>query len=631
MSAIGGILQRDGRPCDRDLLAALATRLRHRAHDGEGIWSEGPTGLIHGRLTTTPESAHEIQPVAHPAAHTAITFDGRLDNRTELLDLLGIERVDHAAIGDAAIVLRLYRRLGPGCVERLLGDFAFAIWDGASAKLLCARDHLGTRPFCYRVTTARIAWASEAGALARYDGDLPAINEGMVAEHVSGIVTSTRDTVFAGIFRLPAGHLLTADDRGIDVRRYWSPDLEHELTYANPGDYVEELRDLVRRAVAARLRVTGAVGIWLSGGLDSSSIAGVAATLCGDRAVEAINVEAYSVRDPGPVDEQPFWSQVVARWQLPSTEVSAAPLQAGQAADEARFYLDVPSWSLAATLDRMRMQMRARGTRIALTGHGGDEWLGPSQFNYADLMRGGHLVALAHRLRSDSADDMFMGWPRALQYMFWPLLPTPIQQVVRRVLRRGEPPGWIDAAFAARVGLPERLARHTIDLPYSSLARYDAWHEGISGSSAFGEETMERSSARIGVELWHPLADRRIVTFGLALPAEQQWADGRGKDLLRRAMAPYLPPAIAARTSHSDATHLLFEGLALEGGRALFQDMEAARRGWVREDVLLARFDRAAALYRAGDRGYARLTMTLWPVATIELWARAMAAETVVQ
>jgi asparagine synthase (glutamine-hydrolysing) len=460
---------------------------------------------------------------------------------------------------------------------------------------------------------------------------LPAVNEGMVAEHLCRLVTSTSDTVFEGIFRLPAGHLLMADDRGVDVRRYWSPDLQHELRYPNPDEYVEQLRDLVRRAVAARMRVRGAVGISLSGGVDSSSIAGVAATLCRDRAVPAREVEAYSVRAPGSGDEQAFWSQVVAHWQIASSEVAAAPLPAGQVADQARFYLDVPNLPVAGMMDRMRMSMRSRGTRVALTGLGGDEWLGPSQFNYADLMHSGRLLTLARRLRSDSADEWFMGWPRALKYMFWPLLPAPLQRIVRRVMRRGEPPDWIDAAFAARTGLRERLARHTIDLPYSSFARYDAWHEGISGSSAFLEETIERSSARIGVEMWHPLMDRRIVEFGLALPSEQQWANGRAKDLLRRAMAPYLPPTIAARTISPNAVDLLFEGLAQEGGRALFQGMEASRRGWVREDVPLAQFDRAAALYRAGDRGYAPLTMTLWAVATIELWARAMAAETVVQ
>ena len=631
MSAIGGMLQRDGRPCDQAALAALAARLRHRAPDGERIWSAGAAGLTHGLLITTPESAHEQQPITDAAARVAITFDGRLDNRTELLDLLGIDRVDHASIGDAALVLRLYRALSVGCVERLLGDFAFAVWDDENARLLCARDHLGLRPLCYRVTPARIAWASEAGALARYDGVLPAINEGMVAEHLSGIITSTTDTLFGDIFRLAAGHLLTADAGGIRVRRYWSPDLLTERHYADPGEYAEHLHELVKAAVAARLRVHGSAGLSLSGGIDSSSIGGVAATLCRERAVPATHIDAFSLLDDGPSNEREFWSQVVDRWQLTAEDVAVAPLPDGQLAEDARFYLDVPNSPLAGMMDRLRVRARAHGARVILTGIGGDEWLGPSPFSYADLLRRGRLAALAHRLRGDSADEWFMGWPSAIKYTLWPNVPRVIQPAIRRILRRGQPPEWMDPAFAARVGLRDRLERHAIDLPYDSLERYDTWHEGISGSSAFIEETIERSSARVGVEMWHPFMDLRIVTFGLALPSAQRWCDGHAKHLLRRAMAPYLPASIAARTSSPDATHRLFEGLGPEGGRALFEDMAAARRGWVREDVLRARFDRATTWYHAADRRYAPLAMMLWRVAAIELWARALPATTVFQ
>ncbi len=631
MSAIGGIVHRDRRPCDPDALAALAARLSHRAPDGTATWIDGPAGLVHGRLITTPESVDERQPIVDATSRIAITLDGRLDNRTELLQALGIDSVDHAGIGDATLVLRLYRALGTDCVGRLLGDFAFAIWDGARSSLLCARDHLGIKPLCYRVTPDRIAWASETGALARLDGSLPAINEGMVAEHLSGIITSTIDTVFQGISRLPAGHLLTADAGGIRVRRYWAPDLLTELRYHDPGEYGEQLRILVRTAVAARLRVAGAVGISLSGGIDSSAVTGVATTLCREGAVPATHVEAFSLLVSGAADESAHWCHVVKHWQLVAETITGGALPAGQLAAEARRYLDVPNSSLAAVTDWLRIRARERGIRVILTGFGGDEWLGPSPFAYADLLRQGRLGALAHRLRGDSVDEWFMGWPAAIKYVLWPNVPAAMQGVVRRVLRRGRTPEWINQEFGARVGLRERLARHTIDLPSSSMERYDTWHEGISGGSAYIEETIERSSARTGTEMWHPLVDLRIVNFALALPSEHLWRDGHAKDLLRRAMAPYLPAAVAARTASPDATHLLFEGLEPEGGRRLFQDMAASRLGWVREDVLLERFDRAAAFYRAGDRRYARLTMMLWRVAAVELWARAMAAETVVQ
>lgn len=631
MSAIGGVFHLDGSPCEPAALDALAALLRHRGSDHTAVWRDGPAGLVHARFITTPESAAERQPVVDAAAGLAISFDGRLDNRDELFAQLAIDTGDRAAIGDAALVLRLYRAAGLGCVPPLLGDFAFAIWDGSLGRLLCARDHLGLKPLCYRVSADRIAWASETGALARYDGRMPRLNDGMIAEHLSGIVTHTGETVFADIFRLPPAHLLSADRHGVEVRRYWTPDLLKEIRYRDPDDYVEQLRELTRRAVAARLRVDGTVGISLSGGIDSSSVAGIAAELCRARAVPATGVEAFSLLVPGDADESAYWSQVVDRWELTAAEIPVAPLAAGQLAEEARFYLDVPNTPLAALTDRVRARIRARGIPVALTGSGADEWLGPSHSAYADLLRRGRLGGLADRLRRDSADEWFMGWPAAIKSSVWPLLPPSLQQVVRRALRRGAPPDWIDPAFAARVDLTGRLARHVIDLPHDSLERYDTWHEGISGSSVYIHETIERSSARAGVEMWHPFSDLRIVEFGLGLPAEHRWREGRNKDLLRRAMSPYLPEAVAARTTSPDGTHLLVDGLGTEGGRALFEHMTIAALGWVDEAKLLARFDRALRLYHAGDRRFASLAISLWRVAAIELWARAITAETVVQ
>lgn len=625
MSAIGGFVSFDGRPCDPVTIAAIAGAMRHRAPDGTSTWIDGPAGLVHGSFITTPESAVERQPFADAAARLAITFDGRLDNRAELLQQL---RETHAGpIGDAELALRLYRRYGVECVTHLLGDFAFAIWDADAQRVFCARDVLGLKPFCYRAASASFAWASEPGVLARHAGDMPAPNEGMVAEHLA-IVTSTHDTVFEGIHRLPPAHLLTADRGGIRLRRYWAPDLRAEVRYRNDDEYVEHLQELIHRAVEARLRVVGAIGVSLSGGVDSSSLTGVAATLIHERRVPATRIEAFSLLIPGECDESPFWSQVVDRWNIFSAAIPVTPLPPGTIAEEASFFLDAPNSPLAAMTDRLRHAMHARGIRVALNGAGADDWLGTSPDAYADLVRHGQLGAFVHRLHQDAQAEDFVGWAMAAKHTCWPLLPAPVQAAVRLVLRRGRLPPWIDPAFGARIDLRGRLGRHTIDLPHDSWERYDTWHEAISGSSVYQHELIERSSARAGVEMWLPFMDRRIVDFGLALPAEQRWRDGCAKDLLRRAMAPYLPPDVAQRTTSPGAPGLLLEGLEAQGGRTLFEAMRAQRAGWVLGDILAARYDRAMTLYRSGDLRFGYMAVTLSRVAAVEHWARAMAAET---
>lgn len=629
MSAIGGIVQRDGRPCDLPLLERLARLLAHRSPDGTSTWHRGATGLVHGRLTITPESLHEIQPFVED--EISITFDGRLDNRAELLSALGADGADLVETGDSAIVARLYRKFDVGCVDRLLGDFAFAIWDAPRQRLVGARDHFGVRPFCYRVSEDRVAVASETGALARYDGHMPPPNEGMVAEHLFGTVTSQSDTLFRDIFRLPSAHVLVVDRHGVQVRQYWSPDLCHEIHYRDNEEYVEALRDLLQRAVKARLRVSGPVGVSLSGGVDSSSVTGLAAEMCARRAAPAAHVEAFSVLDPGEGDESAFWSQVVERWQIPSAVVSTGPLAPGQLAEEASFFFDVPNAPAAAMTDRLRVRMRERGVRVALTGSGADEYLGTSTWAYADLLKRGQLTALAHRLRSDAGRGDFCGWKAAAKAAVWPNVPTRLQQLVRRAVRTDITPDTMDRGFCERAGLRDRLARHTIDLPFTSFERYDTWHEGAAGGGIYLTELIERSAARLGVEMWHPFIDRRVIEFALALPGYQLWREGRPKDLLRRAMAPYLPPAVATRLSSPAGPHLLLAGFESEGGRSLFEHMTISGFGWVREDALAAKFDRMTALYRAGDPGFVQPAVTLWRAAAVELWARAITSQTVIQ
>jgi asparagine synthase (glutamine-hydrolysing) len=181
--------------------------------------------------------------------------------------------------------------------------------------------------------------------------------------------------------------------------------------------------------------------------------------------------------------------------------------------------------------------------------------------------------------------------------------------------------------FASRIGLAERLQRNEIALPYSSHERYDTWHQAFSGSAVDHYERLERSSARAGVDTWFPFFDRRLIEFGLSVPAEQRWHGGRPKEVLRRAMASYLPAPVAARRTNPSGTHLILRGLETEGGRAVFEDMRIADFGWVNARAVRDRYERAVALCAAGDPRYHWTTITLWHIAAVELWLRAIRRE----
>jgi len=338
------------------------------------------------------------------------------------------------------------------------------------------------------------------------------------------------------------------------------------------------------------------------------------------------HVSAFSLVGEG-IDEGIYPAQVAARWGVEATNVAVAPLAPGALAEEARLLADVPNTPNAAYTDRLRQAASTRGLHVMLNGGGADDWFGISRASYADLLKHLRVAMLAHRWRRDAREEGFMGWPAAAKAAIWPLVPGPLQAVARLLLRRGRTPPWIDRRFAARVQLRERLERHHLRLPYSSHERYDTWHQAFSGAAVDHYEQFERSSARAGIDTWFPFFDRRVIEFGLSVPADLRWHDGRPKHVLRRAMAPYLPQSVADRRTNPAGTHLILRGLDGEGGRALFEQMRLAELGWVDPMALLQRFDRAQALCAAGDPRYHWLAMTLWHVAAIELWARAMRRE----
>jgi len=146
MSAIIGIYNRTGQPVDPEALQGMTDILTHRGPDGQGVWASGPAGLGHRMLWTTPESLHETLPFADDAAGLTITADARIDNREELLPLLGLTDGPPEQVSDSRVILAAYAKWGEHCPEHLLGDFAFVIWDAAAQTLFCACDHFGVKP-----------------------------------------------------------------------------------------------------------------------------------------------------------------------------------------------------------------------------------------------------------------------------------------------------------------------------------------------------------------------------------------------------------------------------------------------------------------------------------------------------
>src|SRR5881296_79829 len=223
MSAIVGIYFLDGRVVDGAALQSMVEQLAHRGPDGSGVWSEKEVGLGHRMLWTTPESLLEKFPLVNAAGDLVLTADARIDNRDELLAALGLESPPIQGISDGQLILRAYERWGERCPDRLLGDFAFAVWDRREQVLFCARDHFGVKPFYYYRADRLFAFASEIKALLCLPEAPRRLNEVRVADYLDGglLLGDKAGTFYQDILRLPPGHSLTIGPDRVQLRAYW--------------------------------------------------------------------------------------------------------------------------------------------------------------------------------------------------------------------------------------------------------------------------------------------------------------------------------------------------------------------------------------------------------------------------
>ena len=616
MSGIAGLLALDGRPAEGATGRAMADRLRRRGPDGRAAWADGPVALAHAMLWTTPESLQERLPLQ--AGPYAVTADARLDNRDELLGLLEGELralglwAAPADVPDSSLVLAAYARWGEGCPERLLGAFAFAIWDGRERRLVCARDPIGVRPLYLVHRPGRVfAFASEPKALFAVPGVEPEVDEVRIAESLSARLYDPIGTSFVGIRRLPAAHVLRVTPEGPgSPARYWR--LE-PAPPPPPGEEAEGLADVLDRAVRCRTRSAYPVGSELSGGLDSSAVTAVAARALRDQGGLPLHTYSLAYSDPG-TDERPFSDAVVdrlgdavaAHYVHPERERFVALYQEiYQALDDARVrgngygnYLT----ARAASRD---------GVRVLLTGQDGDTAVGHGWEWFAERALDGDLAAVRREAelvfdrcredqdRSQSQFDyarpsqiasayvapVLQWWaeekrlvpfakaalglrehfgasPSAPFRAYWRRMALPRRALQARTLQaarataRAQVPPTIRAGLAERTRLEERLADRIVEDHEAGRGSFSARAAQARAFESFALEgnmnKLDLYPASVGVEARHPFMDVRLVAYCLGLPSGSKLRDGWTRAVLRDALLGDLPGVVLRRMNKMD-------------------------------------------------------------------------------
>ena len=627
MSGLVAIFHPDGRPVEPSDLARGVGAIEHRGPDGIGSWVHGCVALGHARLATSRHAALS-QPVVR--GDRAIAFDGRIDNREEIEEALDRRRFPDVSggAGDAALALAAYSTWGEDAAARLLGDFAYAIWDGERRALVCARDFLGQQPLFYYASDGLIVVASEPCAILA-DPRVPRdIDEEVVAEHLTGMLRSVGATLTAAVRRVPPAHLLVADARGCRTRRYWDFDPGREIRYREPAQYAEHFLELLTRAVDCRLDACSGAAIFLSGGLDSSALAGVAMPLARARNVP---LHALALRFPGRACDEGVHIDAVARHTgIPIRMVDMVPAPADVYRRHAAASFDIPQYPNGTISDPLRAAAIRAGSRVILTGCGGDDWFTGSPAHTTDLLRRRRLLAAWRQLRADARlpgrGYSLAGLARAAVA---PLAPGPVRSLARLVRRSHAPLyDWLDPEFRRRTRIDER-AVPTRDERFASAERADIHHVATCAMTIIGNELEERGAAAAGVDQRHPLNDRRLAELGLALPPEQRWSGGETKVVLRRAMrlAGAVPESVLARDDKAEFSSSFVDALNEFGGVAAFSHLRTADRGWVDGAKVRALYPRMMTLYSRNDAAYIPLSDSLWSVLSLELWLGSLEAD----
>lgn len=583
MSGIGGLLPLDGAPVDAADLQAMAAVLTRRGPDGAGMRVRDGVGLVHTRLASTPGHETEQQPLLHEATGCLITADIRLDNRDELLGLLGC-RDRASAMSDATLVLEAYLRWDVDCAERLRGDFAFVLWDPRVQRLFAARDHFGLRPLYYHYAAGRVcALASEPKAVLVLEAVPYRINEGRIADYlVSDLEGIDRtSTFFEQVLRLPPAHVLLVDQRGLTVRPYWSLTPGPLLRLSSDAEYADVFLDVFGQAVRDRLRTTGPVGSMLSGGMDSGSVVAVAREQLAAAGRPAL--QTFSATSPPPESARCVETQAIhAAMQM--SHLNARELHYGQLAEyqddlvQLLGALDEPFDGGMMIPRLMYLMARRAGVNVVLDGASGDVVLGEAT-HLARLVRS---LRWGRAIREARGQAQFWrgGYP-AWQELYYAArsaattdwMRTKRAQVMRdrRSMQRAAHAvqrTLIGRDFADRVQLSARFrdSDHGANSPVSGSYGLDCARTLLDPQLTAGRERYGRVASALGVEARDPFLDLRVVDLVLRLPGSQKLRDGWPKFILRSSMAGKLPDVVRWRRGKEhlgwDFTRALMEGTA---------------------------------------------------------------------
>jgi asparagine synthase (glutamine-hydrolysing) len=623
MCGICGVLHFDSnRSVQQDVIERMAYVIRHRGPDDEGYYTDGPLGLAHKRLSIIDLSPAAHQPMTNEDERLWIIFNGEIYNYQELRQQIVQRGHTLKSNSDTEVILHLYEDEGPKCVTKLNGMFSFVIWDRREQTLFAARDHFGIKPFYYALHDNTFLFASEIKALLAYDGLQPTINQDALADYLTFQFCLGKKTLFNGIQKLLPGHHLTLKvDGSLSIQRYWGLDFQID-TFHTEEYFKHQLLRLLEDAVRIQLRADVPVGAHLSGGLDSSTVASLAASLL-DSPVHTFT---------GGFKEDPRYNETHYARMIADAHGTLHHETYPEAQDfvdtlpRLIYHMDEPAAGPGLFPQYFVSKLASQNVKVVLGGQGGDEIFGGySRYLVAYLeecIRGG--------IQGTQEDDKYVvtfesvlpnltqlqGYEPMLKY-FWSdgVFDAPDQRYLRLVNRSNDMRPFVDPAlFAGGNGYSPAEG-------YSKLFNEGNLGSYINRMTRFDILTLlpallhveDRTSMAVSLESRVPLLDHRIVELVASMPPKIKYKGGRSKHIFRQVVQHIVPQPIYERKDKMGFPVPLNEWYKKSPVREFVRDtlasLQARRNGFLQGANLDALLD--------SERAFGR---NIWGLLSLELW-----------
>jgi asparagine synthase (glutamine-hydrolysing) len=551
MCGIVGIVSlNSGEPVDETRLTCMRDVLRHRGPDGEGLFVNGPVGLGHRRLAIV-DVAGGHQPMANEDESVWVVLNGEIYNHAALRPGLQGRGHRYRTSSDTETILHLYEEEGDRCVEHLQGMFAFAVWDRPRQRLLLARDRLGIKPLYYAVTDHELLFASEIKAILVASSRRPALNEAILPEFLATRFVASQDTFFRGIRKLMPGHTLTwsrAD--GFRARRYWSLPAVVDEIHVPLRQAAQEVRVKLEATVRSHLMSDVPLGLFLSGGIDSSGLAALMAPMVAEP------IRTFAVGFSEPDANELDYARLVARAVgAEHREVIVSPSEFFAALPELIWHEDEPIAFSSSVPLYFVSRLARQHVKVVLTGEGADElFLGYNRYRvtaWNERLGRAYWTVAPQPLRG--------GIRTAIHALPWPLrryaerTPLALEPGVRALFFEN---------FAVFSGRFQRAllcdpAILTDRDPYAEALRY--YHEARGGSLERMSHTdlqtylvellmkQDQMSMAASIESRVPFLDHEFVEHVVTLPGRYKVRGWQTKAVLREALRDLVPPQILTR------------------------------------------------------------------------------------